>query len=204
MKCGDRLHRELSDPSFLRWNIDSSSGRPTDERRRVGCGKLMGRRLTRAQRPGGSAKLQVSRAWLSEEGPRMLFLLGVPSFSLTSRILNEPQPTAPGPGPQTSTPGELDFSARRAQRLGAGDRCPVLPPIFFHPFPLAPPPSRTPSPAAAAFIRDSAAVGPAIHPVRRQLGGQTKSSFGWMRVPADRKCEGSALPPAAHPAPPSA
>ncbi|XP_032348647.1 uncharacterized protein LOC116667582 isoform X1 [Camelus ferus] len=49
--------------------------------------------------------------------------------------------------------------------------------------------------------RDSTAVGPAIHPVRRQLGGQTKSSFGWMRVPADRKCEGSALPPAAHPAP---
>lgn len=80
----------------------------------------------------------------------------------------------------------------------------MLPAISFYPFPLAPPPSRAPSPAAAAFIRDSAAVGPAIHPVRQQLGGQTKSSFGWMRVPADRKCEGSALPPAAHPAPPPA
>lgn len=78
----------------------------------------------------------------------------------------------------------------------------MLPPTSFHLFLLPPPPSRASSPAAAAFIRDSAAVGPAIHPVRWQLGGQTKSSFGWMRVPADRKCEGSALPPAAHPAPP--
>lgn len=169
-----------------------------------GCG------LLRAESPGGSAILQVSRAQLNDVGPRMFFLSGAPSvfpFFNKQQTLSAPNPPPSDnsrphflPSPRTK-PG---FSESSKQRLAARGGSPVLPAISFHPFPLAPPPFCAPSPAAAAFIRDSAAVGPAIHPVRQQLGGQTKSSFGWMRVPADRKCEGSALPPAAHPAPPSA
>lgn len=38
MKCGERPHRQLSDPSFLRRDIGSRAGRPTGEQRRGGAG----------------------------------------------------------------------------------------------------------------------------------------------------------------------
>lgn len=37
MRCGERLHRQLSEPSVLRRDIGSRAGRPTGEQRR-GCG----------------------------------------------------------------------------------------------------------------------------------------------------------------------
>lgn len=57
-----------------------------------GCG------LLRAESPGGSAILQVSRAQLNEVGPRMLFLSGGPPVffhSLTSSRLYQPQTHRP-------------------------------------------------------------------------------------------------------------
>lgn len=47
----------------------------------MGCRELKeGRGLLRADSPGGSAKLEVSRAQLSDVGPRILLLSGAPRF----------------------------------------------------------------------------------------------------------------------------
>lgn len=139
MKCGERPHRQLSDPSFLRRDIGSALGNRQVSRGGVCGGPKEGRQLARAGSPGGSAKLEASRARLSGSALGCSFCwwhLAL-SSSPTSRRRNEPHIQR---AQNRVDPGRLVLRPRRA-------RLPCAP--------RAAPLSRQPRPGASSHLLPS-------------------------------------------------
>ena len=107
MKCGERPHRQLSDPSFLLQDIGSRPGRPTGEHRRGGAGNPglgSGWWEPGAQEAAPSWNL---RRLCETRSAVACFLPGAPSsflFSIKQETSHTPQPRRPDPR-RPGTPG---------------------------------------------------------------------------------------------------